>query len=216
MFQSTHPRGVRPTPPARGRPRPCFNPRTHAGCDQRYAGARVFRGRFNPRTHAGCDVCRLRLPHLAIQFQSTHPRGVRQYRFENVTSTITVSIHAPTRGATSEQRNSQTWEWFQSTHPRGVRPDAAADKETSDKFQSTHPRGVRPLILFLYQIFLCFNPRTHAGCDTGAGQRPRQRRGFNPRTHAGCDKENRCRNKPHFCFNPRTHAGCDRPPPPGR
>ena len=33
MFQSTHPRGVRPRAVQRVLLQQCFNPRTHAGCD---------------------------------------------------------------------------------------------------------------------------------------------------------------------------------------
>ena len=55
-FQSTHPRGVRQAPPDdRNRLDRCFNPRTRVGCDER---KRQFSG-------------------AAKMFQSTHPRGVR-------------------------------------------------------------------------------------------------------------------------------------------
>ena len=76
------------------------------------------------------------------QFQSTHPRGVRQATrareldmasfnprthegcdLPNLCSDedFYVSIHAPTRGATANVANSFEMEVFQSTHPRGVR-----------------------------------------------------------------------------------------------
>ena len=76
-------------------------------------------------------------------FQSTHPRGVRRddvalfhgglsvsihapTRGATPDSKYTpglenVSIHAPTRGATLERLNKAGAKWFQSTHPRGVR-----------------------------------------------------------------------------------------------
>ena len=54
-----------------------------------------------------------------------------------------VSIHAPTRGATAPPRGSQT----------------------SGMFQSTHPRGVRPNAVIMYLAKIGFNPRTHEGCD---------------------------------------------------
>ena len=78
LFQSTHPRGVRPTggrlqargraisihaptwgatqPTARRSPSPWhFNPRTHVGCDLRISAAATLTFYFNPRTHVGCD-----------------------------------------------------------------------------------------------------------------------------------------------------------------
>ena len=55
---------------------------------------------------------------------------------------------------------------FQSTHPYGVRPVAADRDAISVEFQSTHPYGVRHNSARLHQVFtLCFNPRTHMGCD---------------------------------------------------
>ena len=78
---------------------------------------------FNPRTHTGCD-------NEPIAYES----GVYY-----------VSIHAPTRGATTM--------WFRFVS--GL-----------DKFQSTHPHGVRPS-LYAQKVLSTrgFNPRTHTGCD---------------------------------------------------
>ena len=79
-FQSTHPRGVRlawhgiqafasqvsihaPTWGAtdarmkHSRRKPCFNPRTHVGCDSAKARFLATLIGFNPRTHVGCDFC---------------------------------------------------------------------------------------------------------------------------------------------------------------
>ena len=57
---------------------PSFNPRTHTGCDTAYALRYLPISSFNPRTHTGCDTCRVR----------------------DIDFVISVSIHAPTRGAT--------------------------------------------------------------------------------------------------------------------
>ena len=99
LFQSTHPHGVRPNHGALYECRICFNPRTHTGCDISRKMTVKSNSSFNPRTHTGCDPW-------------VHRFDLR----------ITVSIHAPTRGAT-KIRN--VW-WisvkqFQSTHPHGVR-----------------------------------------------------------------------------------------------
>ncbi len=56
---------------------------------------------FNPRTHAGCDVKCLRWCKMVLVFQSTHPRGVRPIDAIIHKTMDVVSIHAPTRGATS-------------------------------------------------------------------------------------------------------------------
>ena len=57
---------------------------------------------FNPRTHEGCDSTIERLP-----------------------SNKTVSIHAPTRGATEYLAKYKVQNQFQSTHPLGVRPNVS-------------------------------------------------------------------------------------------
>ena len=77
-----------------------FNPRTHEGCDVAAPRTSCSCGGFNPRTHEGCDsgyytggtaqdcvsihaptrgaTQSCDKPIKATQFQSTHPRGVRQ------------------------------------------------------------------------------------------------------------------------------------------
>ena len=124
LFQSTHPHGVRPIIIVNiaffGYR--CFNPRTHTGCDSskswKYPGARVSihaptrgatsrRSRYYLRkpfqsTHP--HGVRLRrtdvMAYPAYLFQSTHPHGVRPGRRIPCTGSCSVSIHAPTRGAT--------------------------------------------------------------------------------------------------------------------
>ena len=80
-------------------------------------------GGFNPRTRTGCDSCyncsspglwfqsthpygvrrhQIHAPYVSCQFQSTHPYGVRQQQYVSG-CVVTVSIHAPVRGATGEK-----------------------------------------------------------------------------------------------------------------
>ena len=123
------------------------------------------------------------------EFQFTHPRGVRQTATVSEPTPTPVSIHAPTRGATSCRRVRCRWSrGFQFTHPRGVRleillsscflltvsihaPTRGATQIKSNvnismiMFQFTHPRGVRHRELKTTQIYASFNSRTHAGCD---------------------------------------------------
>ena len=78
-------------------------------------------------------------------FQSTHPHGVRLQLFNLKIFTI----------------------MFQSTHPHGVRPASADPVNVFGRFQSTHPHGVRLCSPILpLRTALCFNPRTHMGCDS--------------------------------------------------
>ena len=146
---------------------PCgFNPRTRVGCDERCSRCRGYRTGvsihapawgatlrpcgswrktrcFNPRTRVGCDVFPQFMGYGALQFQSTHPRGVRHLNVGTASFNNTVSIHAPAWGATRRPPPARRYRWFQSTHPRGVRRYAAGDGVPYLVFQSTHPRGVR-------------------------------------------------------------------------
>ena len=76
-----------------------FNPRTHVGCDRAANALQQWLEHFNPRTHVGCDkyvgkycskgvfisihaptwgaTAALTAQIEKLQFQSTHPRGVR-------------------------------------------------------------------------------------------------------------------------------------------
>ena len=103
-------------------------------------------------------------------FQSTHPHGVRPLLSGGLFTQAIVSIHAPTRGATSRSiRICSRYRLFQSTHPHGVRLYHSIRVQLLYRFQSTHPHGVRPRRILQYVCQRhCFNPRTHTGCDAGS------------------------------------------------
>ena len=78
---------------------------------------------------------------------------------------------------------------FQSTHPLGVRLMQQLITTPNKVFQSTHPLGVRLNQLVLVCVKrICFNPRTHSGCDCSFTMGLFNSAGFNPRTHSGCDR----------------------------
>ena len=58
----------------------------------------------------------------SLQFQSTLPQGERRQSIGTITPHITISIHAPTRGATFLQHFAKLFPRFQSTLPQGERP----------------------------------------------------------------------------------------------
>ena len=213
MFQSTHPRGVRrPQRQARG---PAVPVSIHAPAwGATSANASRWPGTlcFNPRTRVGCDGKLGDFHEFDFLFQSTHPRGVRP--------NASMPNWPPAR--------------FQSTHPRGVRRQGVgAVFFNISVFQSTHPRGVRPRghpqghprdrvsihapawgatppwsvsrTKFLFQSTHPRGVRRQHKTSCGAG-RPR----FNPRTRVGCDA--RPVAAPAWAwlrFNPRTRVGCD-------
>ena len=146
---------------------PCFNPRTHTGCD--FPHVHVFpylvvsihaptRGAtgitlwsktivsycFNPRTHTGCDRA-VGSPPVDEVLVSIHaPTRGATGKFKQTRQICPVSIHAPTRGATISPMSMYSLiSWFQSTHPHGVRPILGTINYREYEFQSTHPHGVR-------------------------------------------------------------------------
>ena len=177
MFQSTHPRGVRPIKSSIARkserfqsthPRGVrrvaedtnvakaggFNPRTRVGCDHGCNADAPPGARFNPRTRVGCDYQTQAQITAPSRFQSTHPRGVRR--------------------AGARKRDCKR-AGFQSTHPRGVRPRPKGDPFPPDAVSIHAPawgatRGFRPLPTDGTR----FNPRTRVGCDPQPGQQQGQ------------------------------------------
>ena len=77
-FQSTHPHGVRRLLPCHLPDVGGFNPRTRMGCDDDFDFTQVVKDSFNPRTRMGCDNDFALKYLINMEFQSTHPHGVRQ------------------------------------------------------------------------------------------------------------------------------------------
>ena len=123
IFQSTLPRGERPSAERLGGVLWDFNPRSHEGSDLLWSGYRTklrdisihapTRGAtsissvtdpvFIISIHAptrGATVSYLSQQQHTEEFQSTLPRGERPSRTSYREFILTISIHAPTRGAT--------------------------------------------------------------------------------------------------------------------
>ena len=186
-----------------------FNPRTREGCDRALKATKESKDHFNPRTREGCDHCR-------------HLLGQR----------VSISIHAPAKGATMCIVDCVKQSKFQSTHPRRVRQGTisrgTARKDFNPRtregcdlidsykyaiellFQSTHPRRVRqsvfqgPLLNVLISIHAPAKGATKQLADFR-----QDRRNFNPRTREGCDPWADLTSTSTAYFNPRTREGCD-------
>ena len=168
---------------------PDFNPRSHKGSDRSWpASRRGSETNFNPRSHKGSDRY-LSISVRAREFQSTLPQGERResgsqmclvHRDFNPRShkgsdgnpearcawCIGISIHAPTRGAT-------TFPPARYGHP--------------GRFQSTLPQGERLKNSVGNRLGMNFNPRSHKGSDRSCGERGQPDIYFNPRSHKGSD-----------------------------
>ena len=165
-----------------------FNPRSHEGSDgTRIVDRRTGRN-FNPRSHEGSDDMHAALDYAAKVFQSTLPRGERPKEDLAQERYLTISIHAPTRGATRASVIVSSTVSFQSTLPRGERQKIAGFPGSNWRFQSTLPRGERRSTASGLSGFSSnFNPRSHEGSDAGRGYRAGRCRNFNPRSHEGSD-----------------------------
>ena len=121
-----------------------FNSRTREGCDIRSISAVFVLRSFNSRTREGCDLRVISRRSLSVEFQFTHPGGVRLSSFPLSYICCVVSIHAPGRGATNfSPLELVAVRLFQFTHPGGVRPQTARIAVFVSMFQFTHPGGVR-------------------------------------------------------------------------
>ena len=148
IFQSTHPRGVRHQPTGILNTTGIdFNPRTHVGCDTARPPRNTWTSNFNPRTHVGCDPGLSTDLAAAVEFQSTHPRGVRQQDTIGLNFNPKFQSTHPRGVRLLNKRELTISQGFQSTHPRGVRRTGSGNQPTGILFQSTHPRGVRQATL---------------------------------------------------------------------
>ena len=82
----------------------CFNSRAHVGRDFRSSPSQCQVHSFNSRAHVGRDKSGLYGDKPQIWFQFTRPRGARQCSEFVCFNSQTVSIHAPTWGATKLSR----------------------------------------------------------------------------------------------------------------
>ena len=168
---------------------------------------------------------------LGLQFQSTHPRGVRLVLVCGRCKDTLVSIHAPTRGATDKANDLCPHQSVSIHAPtRGATTSTSCRRILQTVSIHAPTRGATDKGLLYRGWHLGFNPRTHEGCDIYCsvqfisvlvsihaptrGATDKTERHFNVKmfqsTHPrgvrhrlGCYCQTLC------CFNPRTHEGCD-------
>ena len=148
MFQSTRPRGARPTTSATTPAQTTFQ-------STRPRGAR-------PRCYS--NQC------AAGAFQSTRPRGARRFPARTPTRrSWRVSIHAPARGATHRPRRPPRSLRVSIHAPARGATHRQTLKSLQIQFQSTRPRGARPPTDGQSARMDSFNPRAREGRDDIAG-----------------------------------------------
>ena len=153
-----HPRRVWRNRPPRLDAIRCFNPHTHAGCDQNkvllnsrlkvsihtptqgvtisHYFCFILTLCFNPHTHAGCDFEGNDDTGNPYSF-NPHTHAGCDHPYQKSNQSEVVSIHTPTQGVTSLSTLLSARQWFQSTHPRRVWPYTAQLRQ-SCKMVSIH------------------------------------------------------------------------------
>ena len=103
VFQSTLPRGERRMGKIDTSGLSNFNPRSHEGSDAAGVCCGQCWKHFNPRSHEGSDQIALVGHNLTIHFNPRSHEG-SDYLGSLSCAIFSISIHAPTRGATSNVR----------------------------------------------------------------------------------------------------------------
>ena len=122
-----------------------------------------------------------------LQFQSTHPRGVRRREEANARH-LGISIHAPTWGATdlTATMSCNVWNFNPRTHVGCDRENRPLDERIAISIHAP-TWGATLSMRGLPDALSDFNPRTHVGCDFFIFSFFMRPTNFNPRTHVGCD-----------------------------
>ena len=114
-------------------------------------------------------------PYLSKSFQSTLPRRERRGQKGLTMVRITISIHAPAKGATR---------------------CCYMPSSKAQQFQSTLPRRERLLMIRYAYRKRYFNPRSREGSDRNVQFTSNKTGNFNPRSREGSDQAQRRRREP--------------------
>ena len=143
---------------------------------------------FNSRTHAGCDFSKINFKNNFTVSIHAPTRGATIKSLRPLPK-YGVSIHAPTRGATVFTAITEYALYgFNSRTHAGCDTVVRMARAMRLEFQFTHPRGVRQVERrseLHTSMFQFTHPRgvRHLHPDCNLRVLPR----FNSRTHAGCD-----------------------------
>ena len=124
-----------------------------------------------------------------VPFQSTLPQGERRASVLKSSFLYSISIHAPTRGATSLPSRIPTASCeFQSTLPQGERRNMRCGSPGYCSISIHAPtRGATTIDIARNTVLKNFNPRSHKGSDNTDPITSAIVPNFNPRSHKGSD-----------------------------
>ena len=166
--------------------------------------------RFNPRAHVGRD--QRPNPHVAVltKFQSTRPRGARRAGRFSTDNRNSVSIHAPTWGATVD-RIEKRQDAVVSIHAPTWGATLRWSEQRNGVSVSIHAPTWGATLLLPFACGLCF-VSIHAPTWGATELRKllEQALEFQSTRPRGARRGPReCTPRPRQCFNPRAHVGRD-------
>ena len=141
-----------------------FNPRSYKRSDNTIAGGSASTFAFNPRSYKRSDVkvvCFLSF----LNFQSTLLQEERQGYFSLSKQNGYLSIHAPTRGATTDEDVINSLVFFQSTLLQEERPDIMSIKNGVILSIHAPTRGATYSTPLEARKVYTFNPRSYKRSD---------------------------------------------------
>ncbi len=211
LFQSTPPRGGRPSPSNLCRRTRSFQSTPPRGGRPRKLLSVLGIVHFNPRPRVGGDEKRYPQYKDEFTFQSTPPRGGRHRGRGCWRAHRAISIHAPAWGATAGIQRLSRRAKFQSTPPRGGRHITSATSAGVTNFNPRPRVGGDSQTGWSGYRWLYFNPRPRVGGDSRAASsrfdclrlfQSTPPRGGRPRSPPAAPPA-------HTHFNPRPRVGGD-------
>ena len=143
---------------------------------------------FNPRSHEGSDICFCEASEPETISIHAPTRGAT-VTIGSIVYCGSISIHAPTRGATLTPRKRSRRNTISIHAPTRGATGSAGGADTSGAISihaptrgATGTRSTKTVYLFN------FNPRSHEGSDTDTHCPRITTENFNPRSHEGSDK----------------------------
>ena len=165
-FQPTSPRGGRRAGHHAGGRTQDFNPRPHAGDDQRLWRGLPREGYFNPRPHAGDDFLQPRAFSQPLHFNPRPHAGDDSRRFNDELGRLWISTHVPMRGTTVFAKRPALAVQISTHVPMRGTTVMLSFRVDGETFQPTSPCGGRRRKGARNTFYRKdFNPRPHAGDD---------------------------------------------------
>ena len=186
-FQSTCPRGARPSARAAGLYSGHFNPRARVGHDMLSLPGMEYSMISIHVPAWGTTSVRFSGRSTSRRFQSTCPRGARPDARYHPLARRPISIHVPAWGTTPFGEGGVVGGLISIHVPAWGTTWRSSGIVQGMRFQSTCPRGARPVRPLSNTAGLDFNPRARVGHDQRAAGFGCWIVDFNPRARVGHD-----------------------------